>query len=106
MADPTSKLCAEWANDPGKQERVKHFMNKAATAIIGEGSGVAGHTERLAESLEILDGTASKYEYAVSVSTNPTISATIAAGNTVSDNDLEFTVNSIINDHAGYDPEP
>jgi hypothetical protein len=106
MADPTSKLCAEWANDPGKQERVKHFMNKAALAIIGEGSTVDGHTERLAEAKEILAGTASKYEYAHSVSTNATIAAVIAAGNTVTDSDLEFAVNSVINDHAGYDPEP
>lgn len=103
MADPTSKLCQEWANDIGKQRRVKHFMQKAAIDVIGEAGGTPGHAERLVYAKLVLDGTASVSEYAKGVVTNATISASIDSGVDPSDSDLEFTVNSMFNDFAGYD---
>ena len=98
-----STVCMTSAHNTFFQRRVKYFMTKAATAIIGEESTTAGHTERLAFAKEILAGTANILEFAVGVTTNGTIAASIVDGTEVSDSDLEFTVNSLINDFAGYD---
>lgn len=85
--------------------RVEHFMVKGAVAIVGEGA-VAGHTERLAYALTILGGTADVLQMARGVMTNSTILTNTAADggtSSVTDSDLEFTVNSLLNDYAGYD---
>lgn len=77
-------------------------MQKAAIAILGEEGSTAGHAERVVYAKEILAGTASVYEFAVGVVTNSTIAGKIDA-ETDYDSDLEFVVNSMINDFAGYD---
>jgi len=40
--------CMVWANNPHNQQRIKYFMQKAATAIIGEVGTTPGHAERIA----------------------------------------------------------
>jgi len=98
-----SHECMVWAKNPHNQQRIKYFMQKAATAIIGEEGTTAGHAERVAFSSKILGGSASVLEYTIAVTTNQTIAAAINAATEPSDNDIEFTVNSMINDFAGYD---
>ena len=96
--------CMAKANDQGFQRRVKYFMQKAAVAIVGESESTDGHTERVAYATTILTGSASIFEVAIAVTTNSTIATAIGTnGGDPSDNDLEFTVNSLINDFAGYD---
>ena len=85
--------------------RVKYAMKKAAVAIMAEDAGTASHAERVVYAKTILDGSASIAEYASAVVTNPTMTTNgdITAGPLfgVSDNDLEFTVNSMFNAMAG-----
>lgn len=83
--------------------KIKYFMQKAAIAIIGEDGGTVGHAERLVYAKLVLAGTASVEEFAIGVATNSTISTAINGGSEPTDNDIEFTVNSMINDFAGYD---
>jgi len=98
-----SAKCMAKANGSAFKRRVKYFMQKAATAIIGEDGAFIGHAERVAYAEKILSGEASIYEMAVGVVTNSTVAAAIDGGSEPSDSDLEFTVNSLINDFAGYD---
>ncbi len=90
------------ANEKGFQRKVKYYMQKAAIAILGEDSETTGHTERVAYASKILSGEASVLEFSVGVVTNTTIAGKIDAG-TDYDSDLEFVVNSMFNDFAGYD---
>jgi hypothetical protein len=101
MADST--ICMSAANEVGFQRRVKYFMTKAAAAILGEDPLTENHAERVVYANKILDGTASVYEFAVAVATNSTIAANLVAGTEPSDSDMEFTVNSFIDDFAGAD---
>lgn len=90
------------ANEKGFQRKVKYCMQKAAIAILGEDGATTGHAERIAYAKKILNGEASVYEFAVGVVTNTTVSTKLDAG-TDYDSDLEFVVNSMFNDFAGYD---
>ena len=101
----TSEKCAVWARSVGSQMRVKYFMQKAATNIIGEAPATAGHAERLIYAKKILDGSASILEYAIAVSTNSTVAASIVSNppDGPIDSELELTVNSMVNDFAGYE---
>ena len=96
-------LCMETAYDEGFQRQVKYFMQKAAVAAIGELDTTPGHTERVAYANTVLTGEANIREYAIAVVTNATIASTINSAGTPSDSDVEFTVNSMYNDFAGYD---
>lgn len=98
-----SHECMIWAKNPHNQQRIKYFMQKAAVDIIGEVGTTPGHAERIVYAAKILDGTASIPEYTIAVTTNATILASINAETEPSDSDIEFTVNSMINDFAGYD---
>lgn len=95
--------CYQHAQKKDFQHKVKYYMQTAALAIIGEDGETAGHTERLAYAIDILSGDANIKEFSIGVVTNSTIAATINMGNEPSDSDIEFTVNSMINDFAGYD---
>lgn len=88
----------EVANEEGFQRRVKHFMQKAALAVMAEAGSTAFHTERVAFAKSVLDGTASVYEYAVGVVTNSTVASN---GLATTDGDLEFTVNSMFTAFSG-----
>lgn len=88
------------ANEQGFQDRVKWFLSKASIAVMAELLNTAGHTERVVYAGEVLDGTASVTEASIAVSTNSTVDA---AGLAVTDNDLEFTVNSMFSALAGFE---
>lgn len=90
----------ELAKDEGFQRRVKHFMQKAAIAVMAELLNTTGHNDRVIYAKKVLDGSASTTEYAIAVVTNSTVAA---AGESVSDNDLEFTVNSMFTAFSGFE---
>lgn len=95
--------CMSTASDKGFQNRVKYYMQKAASAIIGEVGTTDGHTERVAYAQTILNGSASILEMAIAVTTDSTIAAAIEAETAYTDANIETAVNSLINDFAGYD---
>ena len=90
------------AHETGFQRKIKLLMQKAAIAIIGEDSQTAGHTERLAYAKTVLSGEASVLEFSIGVVTNTTVAGKIDTSADY-DGDLEFVVNSMFNDFAGYD---
>jgi len=85
------------------QLRVKFFATKAAIAIMAESAGTANHAERVVWANAEIAGENSTGQQSYSVSTNSTIQADIdsSPGNGVSDGDMEFTVNSMVNAWAG-----
>jgi hypothetical protein len=91
------------------QDKVKFFMQKAALAILGEAFGgvdeptEAEHAARVIYAKTILAGSASVEQFSYAVVTNSTIATSLDAGTLPSDSDLEFTINSMINDFAGVD---
>ena len=92
------------------QDKVKFFLQKAALAILGEAYGgnsenptEAQHTARAVYAKSILAGTSSVEQFAYAAATNSTVATSLDAGSLPSDTDLEFTVNSMINDFAGID---
>lgn len=102
--------CTELARDPIFQRRVDYYLKKAAIAIIGEDDQIVGHNKRVTYSKNILDGRVRTYDWALAVLTNGTLATTVGtemdpdvSGPAISDGDLEFTVNSMINDFAGVD---
>ena len=84
---------------------VTFFVYKAAIAVMAEAAITANHAVRVVYAKKILDGTASLTFYANAVVSNSTLQA--AADHNappnfgMSDDDLEFTVNSIFNAMAG-----
>jgi len=104
MAQPTSSKAYDLAINPSFQRRVKFFMHKAATAVIGE---VAGATIPRADyATAVLNGSASVDNMSIAVTTNPTISAAINMAVDdmgITDSDLEFTVNSMWDDFSRKD---
>jgi hypothetical protein len=101
----TYQTMADIAANPTFKSRVEYCMKKAAVAIMAEDAATANHAERVTYSVKILDGTASVAEYAKAVVTNPTLTANGDIGASplhgISDGDLEFTVNSMMNAMAG-----
>jgi len=97
--------CMNRAKDKnGFQAKIKYFMQKASLAVLGEELPIGDeHVARVAYANDILDGTASIYEYAVGVVTNATIATTINGGSEPTDSELEFAVNSMFSDFAGWD---
>lgn len=86
--------------------RVKFFMQKGAVAILTEAIATAGHATRAIYAKKVLDGTASVEEFAIGVAGNSTIAAAMDGGagdSAVTDNDLEFAVNSLLNPFAGFE---
>jgi len=98
-------VMADIAANPTFRKRVEYCMKKAAVAIMAEDAATANHAERVVYSSKILDGSASVAEYAKAVVTNATLTANGDIGSSpthgISDGDLEFTVNSMINAMAG-----
>jgi hypothetical protein len=87
--------------EPDFRVRVRHFIVKAAIAIVAEDPITVNHADRLVLSASILgnaDGYVTRFGYACM--TNATLLA--AADQTaIADNDLEFAVNSLIDAFAG-----
>lgn len=101
-----SKECMELANYGPFQDRVRYFLKKAAIAIMAESDTVDEHEKRVAFSRRVLAEQVNKIAYTIGVSTNSTVAATVGtktaevACSDVSDGDLEFTVNSLINAYS------
>ena len=71
---------------------------------MAEDAGTTNHAERVVYAINVLEGTASVGEAAKAVVTNATLTAagdSDAADMGITDNDLEFTVNSMFNAFAG-----
>lgn len=104
----TAEQAAQVSQQTGFQNRTKFFMQKAAIAVMNEASSVAGHSFRVAYAARVLDGSASRGEYAIAVLSNSTLQAAGTTdpltGNGITDSDLEFTVNSTFSAFAGFDP--
>lgn len=90
------------AKDEGFQRKIKLCMQKAAIDVIGEDDQTPGHAERVIYAKKILGGTADVQEYSIGVVTNSTIQGKIDS-QTNYDSDLQFVVESMFNDFAGYD---
>lgn len=85
--------------------RVEYCAKKAAVAVMAEDAGTTNHAERVVYAKSILEGDASLQEYAKAVVTNSTLTTNGDLDSPplfgISDNDLEFTVNSMFNAMAG-----
>lgn len=95
----TTTALAVLANEAGWKNRVKYYVIKAALAVMTEDVGTTNHTERVAYSKKVLAGTASFDVFSIGVLTNATIAASQDPAATT-DNDLEFTVNSMFTSFA------
>ena len=85
------------ANDPTFASRVGQAMCKAAVAVQAEATNTANHTNRANfATLALRDPERYQAAVARAVVTNAGITSTAA-----SDNDVEFTVNSMWNAFAG-----
>ena len=85
--------------------RVRYFAMKAAVAVMAEEAGTANHAERVVYAKTILNNSYNSNAYALACMANATLQASADTSDTdlfgVSDNDLEFTVNSLLNAMAG-----
>ena len=108
MAATTAQ--AYWiADQTSMLRRVKFLATKAAVAVMAEDAGTANHAERVVYAKTVLDGTYNANTMAIACLTNSTIQAgadvTDAPDYGISDNDLEFAVNSLFNAMAGVATE-
>jgi len=90
-----SQKVVEAAGGWAFQVRVRYFLIKAAIAVMSELGTTTNHAERLIYARKVMDGSANLAIAAIAVATNATVSTTLAADNEPTDNDLEFTVNSM-----------
>ena len=98
-----STKCMIWTKGQGNPDRIKFFMMRVATNVIGETSSTPGHAERKAYADKVLSGEANVQQMVCAVVTNYTIAAVIDNDETPVDNDIEFTVNSLWDDFSGYE---
>jgi hypothetical protein len=87
------------AGDATWNGRVRQLVIKAAIAVIAEDVGTVNHANRIAYAKKILAGSVTFAVWATAVLTNATIAASADPSST-SDNDLEFTINSMFNAFA------
>lgn len=86
--------------------KVKSFMQEKALAVLNtEALATAGHAERVAYAKTVLAGTANVAEMSIAVCVNPSISATIDAGNIPPDGDLQYAVYDNFDAFAGYEKQ-
>ena len=83
----------EIANDKGFQRRVKFFMSKSAVAILGEAAGA-----RTTYASAVLDGSASVFEMAVTVTSDTAVEA---AGAGATDTQIENAITGRWNAMSG-----
>lgn len=101
----------EWyeeAENRDFQKKIYVWLHKAAIAVLGEGTGtynVKNHEKRVIYARKVLDGTAPILEACLAcIASNATLQSKIDSS-TNYDSDLEFIVNSVFSDLAGYDPD-
>lgn len=88
------------ADNPAFIKRVEYFLVKAAIAVMNESEATVNHADRLIYASRALNSAVDFRPYALGVLANPTVAA-LADPATVTDNDLEFVVNSLFNAFAG-----
>lgn len=92
------------AAQPDFQARIAIALNSAAVAIYNEAGTVAGHAARAAYATKVLTGGYNLSAACLGVLVNSTIQAGASpttAGNSITDQDIQFQVNSIWNALAG-----
>lgn len=102
----TANEAALVADEITWQDRIEYYRLKAAIAVMAEDAQTANHAERVTYAKKIIEGGDNISGYSLAVATNSTIQAAIivatgAPGWDVTDNDIEFTVNSLFNAFAG-----
>lgn len=103
LADTFSDL-GQVAKQADFQARVAYALNVAAVAAYNEAGTVAGHAARAAYATKVLNGQADIPAVALAVLTNSTIAAeanSAAAGNSIPDSDIQFSINSLFSALAG-----
>ena len=86
------------------RDRVNFFVIKAAAAVMAEVNTTQSHAERVIFGVKVFSSDYNINQYVAAVLTNSTVLAGLsdtADNNGVSDNDLEFTVNSFYNAFSG-----
>lgn len=84
--------------------RIRYALCHAAVDVMAESSGTPSHTARLAFAVKVLSGQADLASAAYAVLTNPSIAAgaaTDTSGNSVTDSDMQFAMNSVFGGLAG-----
>jgi hypothetical protein len=94
---PDSEKVMNWAAKPANQDRVKYFFQGDAIAVSNESSPA---DYKLSFAKKVLYGEMSIYQLTIGVTTNPTINATIVAGDEPSDSDLDYTCETMFEPFA------
>jgi len=81
-------------------KRCRYFFNKAAISVMSEDATTELHASRQKLAAKVLRGQLSMDAMATGVVTNSTIGTNIDALRAITDNDIEFVVNSIYNAYA------
>ena len=102
----TASEAARVADQATWQDRVEYYRLAAALDVVAEDPVTQNHLERVVYAQKIIAGSNNISGYSLAVATNATVLASIseATGEPdwgVSDNDMEFTVNSLFNAFAG-----
>ena len=96
---------AKIAQNSDFQSRTAYALTVAAIAAYNEAPSTAGHAQRAAFAIRVLQGSFSTLAVATVVLTNPTIAAeadvATVPGFAIPDADIQFAINSIYNALAG-----
>ena len=85
-----------WVANSDNLAKVRQALCKAAVDVLAETKDTAHHAQRAAYAYQVICGPdAAAAPYVFAVAANPGLTMT------PSDNDLQFTVNSLFNDFAG-----
>jgi hypothetical protein len=85
-----------WLAEADNISKVRQCTVKAAVSIMAEAANTANHTQRIAYAFWVLNNpVAAGQSMAYAASTNPGLTTT------PTDNDLEFTINSMVGAMAG-----
>lgn len=102
----TASEAVRVADEATWQDRVEYFRLAAALDVVAEDPLTTEHAARVTYAQKIIGSGNNIAGYSLAVATNSTILAALseATGSPdwgVSDNDMEFTVNSLFNAFAG-----
>lgn len=90
------------SQDTDLRQRIAVALAAAAVDVMAEDDATEGHAARKAWALTVLpDAHGAAVRYAPAVMTNPSLAAQSADPSKISDSDLQFTVNSLVNALAG-----
>jgi hypothetical protein len=91
-----------FTTDNDLHKKVARAIDKAARDVLNEDAGTANHEARLTWATQIRNKVeriqTEAHQWMPAVLDNPTVAA---AGNAATDNDVQFVVNSLVNQMAG-----